>query len=190
MPVLLKALEYAPKIMAEVIKNGDTAIDATCGNGKDTLFLAERVGVTGKVYAFDIQETAIRNTYSLLEEKGLQDRVVLFREGHEKLDRLVNVPINAAMFNLGYLPGGNHSLTTKAAGVIKALEGIMPLLLPGGLISIVVYPGHPAGEIEKNTLENMLSELDQRKFSVIIYRFINQKNNPPELIIIEKNPLS
>jgi ubiquinone/menaquinone biosynthesis C-methylase UbiE len=183
---VLRALDFCREHFARVIQAGDVAVDATCGNGKDTLFLAECVGPGGKVFAFDIQEAAIRNTHDLIKEKGFLDRVSLHQENHENILHIVDVPVKAAMFNLGYLPGGDHGVITKPDTTIKALEGLFTLLLPGGLVSVIAYTGHPRGEEEKKLVQGFLEEVEQRQFSVLHYRFVNQINHPPQLFLIEK----
>ena len=183
---LSKALDFCREQIARVIVAGDVVVDATCGNGKDTLFLAECVGPEGKVFACDIQEAAIQKTYETMKGKGFLDRVSLHRETHENILTIIKVPVKAAMFNLGYLPGGDHAVITKPDTTIKALEGLFTLLLPGGLISVMAYTGHPRGEDEKELVESYLIGLDQRKFSVLHYRFINQVNHPPQLFLVQK----
>ncbi len=186
MSSLLKALAFGHKKLAEVIKEGDACLDATCGNGKDSLFLAECVGKTGKVYAFDIQEKAILSTKSLLKKHNFQDRVIIFQENHAQIAELVKVPLKAAVFNLGYLPGGDKTLVTRPKTTIKALQGVLSLLLAGGIVSIVIYSGHSGGLEEKQALQKFLADLEQDKYTVLRYAFINQVNNPPELFLIEK----
>ncbi len=186
MSLLLKALAFGHKKLAEIIKEGDVCLDATCGNGKDSLFLAECVGKEGKVYAFDIQEKAISNTRSLLEKHNFQDRVIIFQESHTQIIERVKAPLKAAVFNLGYLPGGDQTLVTRPETTIKALQGVLSLLLTGGMVSIVIYSGHSGGQEEKEALQKFLTDLNQDKYTVLHYAFINQVNNPPELFLIEK----
>ncbi len=186
MALLLKALDFGHKKLAEVIKEGDACLDATCGNGKDSLFLAECVGETGKVYVFDIQEKAILNTRSLLEKYNFQDRVISFQESHVQIIERVKVRLRGAVFNLGYLPGGDQTFITRPETTIKALQGVLALLLAGGIVSIMIYSGHPGGQEEKEALQKFLAELEQDKYTVLHYAFINQINNPPELFLVEK----
>ncbi len=183
---LVKALVYCHSKIAEVVEKGDHVLDATCGNGKDTLFLANCVGNEGKVYAFDIQKEAISKASYIIEKQGVLGRVSFFNEGHENIRALVRGPLKAAMFNLGYLPGGNHEIITKPSTTIKALEGLFPLIQKGGLVSIMLYTGHAGGEEEKNTLFSFLISLNQKEFSVLHYNFINQTNSPPQLFLIDK----
>lgn len=189
MSLLLKALAFGHKKLAEIIKEGDVCLDATCGNGKDSLFLAECVGREGKVYAFDIQEKAILNTRILLKKHNFQDRVLVFQESHTQIIERIKEPLKAAVFNLGYLPGGDQALITRPETTIKALQGVLSLLLAGGIVSIVIYSGHPGGQEEKEALQKFLADLDQNKHTALHYSFINQVNNPPELFLIEKNNL-
>ena len=57
---------FAHYLVQKVLKPGDWAIDATAGNGKDTLFLAKTVTKSGQVFAFDIQDQALEMTRNLL----------------------------------------------------------------------------------------------------------------------------
>ncbi len=185
--ILKKAIKLSKDILKKVIENGDIAVDCTAGNGKDTIYLSELVGKHGKVYAFDIQEKAIYTTKKALKEKELLNRTVLICAGHENILQYVKENIKCAVFNLGYLPGGDHNITTLPQNTIRAINGCLKMLLPGGIISIVCYTGYDGGKIETNALINYLSNLDQKKFSVVNYKIINQINDPPQLIVIEKH---
>ncbi|MDK2835376.1 MAG: hypothetical protein PWP21_153 [Thermosediminibacterales bacterium] len=184
--ILKNALGFSKLLISSVIKQGDTVIDATAGNGKDTLFLAEKVGPNGRVFSFDIQQVSIDKTRQLLIANKMEKRVILIKSGHENLESYINMPVKAAMFNLGYLPGGDHSIITKPDTTIKAIKACLGLLEHGGLITIVIYTGHPGGNEEKKEIFDFTSTLEQTKFNVISYCFINQKNNPPQLVAIEK----
>ncbi len=183
---LLRVLDFAREQVARVLKPGDTALDATCGNGKDTVFLAGCVGPGGKVFAFDIQDRAVDNTARLLASHGLADRVSIFKRSHEEIHQWVSGPLKAAMFNLGYLPGGDHGIITRPESTIKALESVFAFLVPGGLVSVVAYSGHPGGGEEAKRVREYLEGLDQRKYSVLHYQYINQANEPPQLYLTEK----
>lgn len=185
--ILNNSLVQSHQIISTVVKAGDVVIDATAGNGNDTAFLAGLVGNTGKVYSFDIQETALNNTRIRLAEQGLEDRVELIHSGHEHILKYVNTPIKAAMFNLGYLPGGNHNIGTRGLTTIEAIKAIMELLVVHGIICIVVYYGGDSGFDEKNEVINYIQTIDCKKYSVMKTEFVNQINCPPILICIEKN---
>lgn len=184
---LLNSLHESHRIVQSVVKQGDTVVDATMGNGNDTAFLAELVGAQGKVFSFDIQLIAVQRTRRLLEEKGLLRRVVLLNDGHENMDRYVpEHHASAVMFNLGYLPKGDHSISTKPDTTIKAIEKSLNIIKTNGIVSIVVYYGGDSGFEEKEKVISFVSALDNKKYTVMKREFINQPNCPPILICIEK----
>ncbi|MGX7245362.1 class I SAM-dependent methyltransferase [Enterococcus quebecensis] len=186
--MLQTALRFSHTLLKEVTQEGNIVVDATMGNGNDTAFLAELVGSTGYVYAFDVQEQALINTEKKLTELGLRDQVGLFKQGHETID--VTVPketsLTAAIFNLGYLPKSDKEIITKPDTTKKALDALLPRLSPKGRIVIVVYYGHIGGEAELTLVQEFCQQLPQEDYSVLTYQFINQKNNPPILFCIEK----
>jgi len=187
MAVLHKALIQAHQYAEAVVKPGDMVIDATMGNGNDTLFLARLTGSTGKVYAFDIQEEAVKRTRERIESQAVLGWCKLIHEGHEHMDRYVSEPVKLVMFNLGYLPGGDHRINTRADTTIAAVEKSLALLRDDGLVIIVIYYGGDTGFEERDALLDYLSGLDPRRFSVMKTEFINQINCPPILVCIEKN---
>lgn len=180
------AVAISHQIMAQVVKPGDTVVDATCGRGKDTLFLAQLVGPRGRVYAFDIQDQAIKSTRMLLSKNECMPQVVLINDNHNNMASYIEGHPSAAMFNLGYLPGGDHSLITNSGDTLQALSDCLELLAPGGMVSLVFYPGHPGGQEEMQSMEKYLSGLPQRVFEVTRTIFLNQINYPPQIICVEK----
>jgi predicted methyltransferase len=148
----------AHRRVAEVLRPGDLAVDATAGNGHDTCFLAECVGEDGHVWAFDIQATAIRRTRLALEQAGLAGRVSMIAAGHQRLAEHLDGrgPIRAIMFNLGYLPGGDKRIVTQAGNTISALEQSLASLAPDGLISLLIYRGHSGGREESDAITRWL----------------------------------
>ena len=139
------ALAHA--LVAQVLVPGDLAVDATCGNGHDALHLARRVGPGGAVVAIDVQADALEETRHRLESAGLGDgRVRLVHGCHTALgDHVAPGAAAVVMFNLGYLPGGDHDLTTRAETTRAALDAASRALRPGGLLVVTCYPGHPEG---------------------------------------------
>ena len=119
---LLPALAFARQLIEGRLKNGGRALDGTAGNGRDTLFLAQLAGGNGKVWAFDIQVQALSNTAGLLRENGVEGRVKLIAASHADLADYVREPLDAAMFNFGYLPGGDKTVTTKAGSSVRAMQ--------------------------------------------------------------------
>lgn len=188
--LITKPTEMAMKIMGEYVLEGDTVIDATAGNGNDTLSLAKLVGARGKVYAFDIQESALRNTRNLLEAEGSDTVCELILASHHEM--AAHIPedsrgkIAAAVFNLGYLPSGEKSTTTKHGTTLAAVCQALDLVRKGGLVSITMYGGHPEGALEKEQLLHFAGELPQKNYHVAYIALINQKKQPPELLLITK----
>jgi predicted methyltransferase len=177
-------LEVARQLIRERVSPGETVIDATMGNGNDTLFLAQLVGETGLVIAYDIQQEAIEKTRLRLEREGVLARVQLHMESHEKISE-VEAKVGAVMFNLGYLPGGDKRVTTEAESTIRAIGAGLESLRPGGIMTVVVYWGHSAGKVEKEAVENYCRTLDQTKYLVLRYQYLNQQNQAPFLLAIE-----
>ncbi|KAK2980182.1 hypothetical protein RJ640_007272 [Escallonia rubra] len=155
------------RVWKHVVKEGDSLVDATCGNGNDTLAMVKMVAeksCRGRVYAMDVQKIALENTFSLLDEELSTDEkelVELFAICHCKMEEVVptGVPVRLVAFNLGYLPGGDKTLVTTSETTLLALEAAKRILAPQGLISIVVYVGHPGGREEFETVRAFASEL-------------------------------
>jgi len=156
--------KLAQEFMATHLKPGDVALDATVGNGHDTLFLAEQVGPEGHVIGLDIQEAAIHVTRQRLELAGFSEHVTLVQSGHEQLSRHISEPfrgqLRGVMFNLGYLPGGNQQLITRPDTTVAALEQLMEHLGHDGLISLMVYRGHEGGDEEYTAIHRWLEKTD------------------------------
>lgn len=135
---------------------GATAVDATAGNGYDTVFLAQQVGAQGRVFAFDIQADAIAQTAARLETLGLGGRVSLHHADHAGLaTTLTDADIRAidcAMFNLGYLPGADKTCITRPAHTLAALTGARAMLRSGGVITVLAYRGHAGGVEEADAV--------------------------------------
>ena len=175
--MLQTALHFSHQLLKEVVEPGDFVIDATMGNGHDTAFLAELVGPSGEVFAFDIQKEALINTEQKLTELNLLPQTTLFPLGHEHLHAVLDeeTEITAAIFNLGYLPKSNKEIITKPATTKQALDGLLPHLVKGSRIILVVYYGHEGGSEELDLVTNYTQALPQDVYSVLRYEFINQK---------------
>lgn len=187
---LERILPFARTLLQKAVNKGDIAVDATIGNGHDMVLLAELVGETGHVYGFDIQQQALQNTQQKLKEKQLDDRVTLFHKSHSHLREVLppstSQQVTGAIFNLGYLPGGDKNIVTKAESTIEAIDQLLDVMAPEGIIVLVIYHGHPEGALERDQLLQYVTELDQQKVHVLQYKFMNQQNNPPFIIAIEK----
>jgi len=176
-----RPLEIAHDFLAQVITQEDIVVDATMGNGHDTLFLAK---LAKQVYAFDIQEQALEKTSQRLQEAGLTNAELIL-QGHETVDQFVK-EVKAAIFNLGYLPSADKSIITQPQTTLDALNKLCHMLVKGGRIAIMIYYGHEGGDIERDAVLDYVSQLPQEEYTATIYRTLNQINNPPFLVMIEK----
>ncbi|GAJ99459.1 class I SAM-dependent methyltransferase [Geomicrobium sp. JCM 19055] len=184
---LPQMLPFAKRLMKDSLSIGDTAIDATAGNGHDTLFLASLVGEKGKVYSFDIQETAIINTRERLEKEQITDRVTLIHDSHDKIEQYCKDDRpKAAIFNLGYLPGSNKEVTTTGETTVKAIQQLLTIMPVKGTIVLVVYHGHEEGKQEKDQLLAYIRNLSHEHVLVAKYEFMNHKNDAPFIVALEK----
>lgn len=181
-------LFFSHDIIKNVVHEGDYAIDATLGNGHDTQLLAELVGPLGKVYGFDIQEQAIESSKEKLAAAELLNQVELVHDGHEKMNEYIpeDKEVSAVMFNLGYLPKGDKNIVTKAETTVEAIKQALSLVKKGGVVSIMVYYGHPGTNGEKEAVDELVRGLSQKEFDTLSYKFVNQINNPPYLYMIQR----
>ncbi len=185
---IIRATSFVHYVLKGMIHEGDVVVDATMGNGNDTIFLAERVGPGGSVFSFDIQQMALDRTLKKIIDNNLDGyNIKLINDGHENIEGYLTDTIDAAMFNLGYLPGGDHSITTKPDSTIRSIKSVLGLLKPKGVASIIIYYGHEGGVNEKQKVLGFLEKLSGKNFSVMKCCYINQGNNPPIIIFIQRN---
>lgn len=184
---LRNARHLAADYMRRSIREGDAVVDATMGNGKDTLFLCELVGEGGHVYAFDVQAEAVERTKERVDEAGYASRTTLILAGHETMAEHVKEPVQAVMFNLGWLPGAQHIVTTKTDTTLTAVRAALELVAPGGIVTICVYPGHEEGMRELHALRELAAELDVRRYNALYHHFVNASDQTPQLILVQKN---
>lgn len=159
-------------------------VDATAGNGHDTLFLAENTSEQSKIYAFDIQETALSNTRE--RTAAYAQRIEYVLRSHAEIEAVVRENIDVAMFNLGYLPGQEHAVTTHKDTTLLAVKQVLGKLNLNGACIVVAYPGHEAGAQEADLLEDFLAGLPGRQYTVGCYRLLNHSQRAPYAYIIEK----
>lgn len=192
--------QRAHELIRQVLRPGDIAIDATVGNGYDTLFLAQCVGHEGQVYGFDIQQQALDSAWQQLRQAHLENVVSLFHAGHELIPLLVPEQhagkIKAIMFNLGYLPGGDKSRTTGISTTLAALEASLTLLSADGRITLLAYTGHPGGHEETEAVKSWAASLDPDLFRISMGQALapggqsstSDATRPPspELIVIQR----
>lgn len=184
--IALNAVRMAHQLLLPRVRTAGLLVDATAGNGNDTLFLAVNSPPQAKIWAFDIQRAALDKTQALLAIHAVVNKTELVLSSHINVDHYIDQPIDIAMFNLGYLPGKDHYVTTTPASTIAALTAVLKLLNTGGIVSLVVYPGHPTGKLEAQMLQEFLPSLAQTVFTVGCWQMMNQIHNPPLLYIIER----
>jgi SAM-dependent methyltransferase len=185
-PLFQSHLDLAHAYWKQLLTPFDSVIDATCGNGKDTLFLASIV-TEGKLFGIDIQKEAIQNTRQLLASSiPKRDHVKLFEQSHCVFPEEISPEsISLIVYNLGYLPGGNKQLTTIHDHTLKSVQAALLLLKKGGVITLTCYPGHPEGKIEETLLLKWGSSCSPKEWSFCHHRWLNREN-APSLIVIQK----
>ena len=182
----MPAFELAHVLLRQALQPGDWVVDATVGNGHDTLFLAQRVGPSGRVFGFDIQDAALAIAAERLHS---YPHVTLINSGHETLKEHLPVgaqnQLAAVMFNLGYLPGANKNMITQSATTLEGLKQSIAHLKIRGLVTLVLYSGHPGGAQEATAVRAFVQDLPQ-SFATTQHARINSLNPAPELLVIER----
>lgn len=177
--------QWCSRFIEEQVKEGDICIDATMGNGNDTLLLSRLAGPDGQVLAFDIQEQALQAARQKLLRENAPANYTLFLESHTHMaDHVKPDSVSCIVFNFGYLPGGDHSLATRSETSIQALEQSLTLLKKGGLLSLCIYSGGDSGFEERDALLTWLKKLDFHNYLVIRSDYYNCPNNPPIPVLV------
>jgi predicted methyltransferase len=176
--------ELAWTLLRGAVHAGDLVIDATAGNGHDTVFLAGCVGENGRVLAYDVQEAAIRSASERVASAGFSARVEFHQESHSAMASHAKPgSVAAVMFNLGYLPGDDHQLTTETAETLTALEAAALVLKPGGIISVVCYPGHETGAVESAAVEAWMTSRAASGWRIAKYAMLGTLRPAPFLLV-------
>lgn len=178
---------WCHEIIQSQAAEGGFYIDATMGKGNDTLFLCRLAGETGRVLAFDIQESALLHTEKLLKSHGMERKAELILDGHEHMGNYAeDETADVICFNFGYLPGGDHKVATNADTSIAAVEKGLSILKHGGMMSLCIYSGGDTGFEEKEAILSYLRTLPAKEFTVIVNEYWNRENNPPIPVFIFK----
>lgn len=180
----INAVKAAQALLKDPLQKAKCIVDATAGNGGDTLFLASHCPEDAMVYAFDIQEAALEETKRRTAAFCRKIRYIL--DSHARVKAYVQEEIDVAVFNLGYLPGGDHSVVTSADTTLAALDSILASLRVNGIAALTVYPGHEAGGEEYRRLAAFVRGLSMRTFTAGLYKMVNHGEKAPVLYIIEK----
>ncbi len=183
--------KLAHQLLSEAIHAGDVVVDATAGNGHDTLFLAANVGEVGQVFAFDIQADAIHASRERLHQHQCLQHVCLYQASHSQMTPHIplkfHAQVKAVVFNLGYLPGGDKSIITSAETTLLALSQAARILCSGGVISLLVYPGHTGGDTEHLQIQHWLQALNPAEFTVTRHDCHAISPTAPVLYWLEKH---
>lgn len=183
----LNSLGLTHRFLRERVQAGAFCIDATAGNGGDTALLCELAGETGRVLAFDIQEAAVEATRALLLSRGLAERARVVLDSHASMAAYATPgTVDCITFNFGWLPGGSHTVFTRAETSVPAVEAGLALLKPGGAMSLCIYSGRENGYTERDALLHFVQELDSAQYTVLVCSFQNRRNDPPLPIFILK----
>ena len=184
---MIDLLDLQKHFILTHLKEGDVAVDFTMGNGHDTEFLSKTVGESGHVYAFDVQEMALTSTRKHLAEVGCPENYTLIQDSHHNVKNYVKSPIKAGMFNLGYLPGSDKTVTTMRETTLPAIEAAIDLMDRDAIILVAVYPGHAEGEAEGKMICEYLSSLSRYKVCATRINILNSPTSP-FFILIENKP--
>jgi len=178
------------QFLSRHIEQGDTVIDATLGNGHDALFLAGHIGDEGHLFGFDIQAEAINNTLKQLANHQLDHRATLIMKSHAYMADFIperfHGHVKCIMFNLGYLPGSDKSVTTLPESTLSALAVALKLLAENGVISILAYSGHPGGADEYSAVKTWAAQLPLEAYKTSVVNLLPEHNSPPEWILISR----
>lgn len=190
-PLFQSPVDLAHFYWMHLLKDGDIVIDATCGNGHDTLKIASFSVSLQNLFAFDIQEEAIQNT-TLLLKKHLspkkQEQIILEKRCHSTFpSSMEKETIRLIIYNLGYLPGGDKTKTTLESSTLESIQEGQKLLQPGGMISVTCYPGHLEGEKEQEKILSYTSTLCPQDWSCCHHTWMNRKKSPTLLLIQKSN---
>ena len=187
----MRLVEKVHASLAEVLRAGDVAIDATIGNGHDLLFLCRLVGTSGMVHGFDLQEDALASSKRRLKEAGMLDRCTLYHAGHENMAVILPPETRrrtqAITFNLGFLPGSDKSIVTRPSTTIAGLKASAEWLAPNGLLTVTTYRGHPGGREEAQAVEDHFSALSTQDYEISTETTGVDANSPLAFLVRKKS---
>ncbi len=175
---MLDLLELQKEFIVKHLKSGDACADFTMGNGHDTEFLSKYVGESGHVWAFDIQKQALESTAANLKAALCPENYTLILDSHHNAKNYIDRPIKAGMFNLGWLPGGDKSITTLRETTLPAIQSAISMLAPNGVLTVAIYPGHAEGDAEGKLVEEYLATLPRWHVCATQIRILNSPTSP------------
>ncbi len=174
-------IKYVRRQIDLFAESNTNIIDATCGNGNDSLYLASKYP-SSKIVGFDIQEQAINNS---IEKCSAHTNTKFVLDSHANVDKYVTDNVSLAIFNLGYLPRADRNITTKADSTILCIEKILKMLNPGGAIILTMYRGE-TNVLETAEVLKFVKTINKDFYIVSMYDLINLNGNPFNVIIERK----
>ena len=180
---MIDLLDLQKHFILTHLHEGDVAVDFTMGNGHDTEFLSKTVGPDGHVFAFDVQEQALASTSENLKKANCPENYTLILDSHHNVKKYVDVPIKAGMFNLGYLPGSDKTVTTMRKTTLPAIEAAIELMDRDAIILVAVYPGHAEGDAEGKMICEYLSGISRYKLCATRVNILNSPTSPYFIMI-------
>jgi hypothetical protein len=190
-PVATSHLSLVPFFLQQTLKCGDVVVDATAGNGHDSLILADIIKVGrggGTLLSIDIQTKAIEATRQRLltkfTEHDIETSVKFLHASHADWFTIDSAlassrgEAKAWVYNLGYLPGGDKTLITKSDETLLSIRGAGVRTSLGGIMCITCYPGHEGGDEEAKQVKDELQSWDPCQWRVCEFARINQIGNP------------
>lgn len=185
MDQLFNAVALSHQLIKENVLPGMTVVDATCGNGGDTLFLAQTVGEEGSVFAFDIQPDAVKKTKVVLKKHGITNAEV-FCVGHEYMREFIKTNVDCVVFNLGYLPSSGSKIMTRPRTTVRALKAATEIIGEEGVIVVCSYVAHIGGKCEFRRIYRYLESLNREVFQTMLFEQPNAKKIAPKVLLIRK----
>ena len=184
----LNSLGLVRSFLRRHVREGALCIDATAGRGRDTVFLSELTGESGHVVALDIQNEAVESTRRLIDERGFGGTAEAFCDDHANIGHYASEDtVDCIVFNLGWLPGGDHSVFTRAGSSVAAIGEGLRLLRSGGVMSVCIYYGRENGTGERDAVLEYLRGVDPSRYTVVVCKFANRANCPPIPVFIIKD---
>lgn len=184
---MIQILEFVKYVGQLKLDTAQVIVDATVGNGHDTLWLTESAK-NAKIYGFDVQSIAINHAKERLESSGIDNQKVTFiNDSHANIDLHVHEEIDLILFNFGYLPGGDKTITTTKQTSLIAIEKSLKMLRKAGIAILVVYPGHEEGEKEAEAIEQTVASLPWELYHVYHYCIMNNTKKPPRVYVVKKS---
>lgn len=185
----LTAVQLVHRLLSGMLTPGGLYLDATCGNGHDTLFLCRLAGPKGRVIGLDIQSAAVRATNALLAQNGMEAIGRAVEADHSGLARFAPPgSADCVMFNFGWLPGASHEVHSQADNSPRALQAGLDALKPGGVLSAILYSGKVIGDSEKRAALEFFRALPLSRYTVLICEFANWAEDAPLPCLVIKRP--